>query len=405
MEKIILENGLKILYSNIENQITSFTIAIDAGAIKENNNELGLSHVVEHMVFKGTKNKNEIEINKKCDEIFGFHNAMTNYPYVVYYGTSLSENFEEGLRLYGDIVLNPSFEEKYFKEEISVICEELKEWSDDLAQHCEDRVLYNGFNNRRIKELIIGREELIKRYTIKDVKKYHKRYYNLNNMVISVVSSKSVEEVVAIVSKCFNNEKCLKSNSDKKVIYETNIGGIFNEKRKDINSSKIQYIYPIHNLTDREITILRVFNNYFGEGTSSVLYDEIRTKRGLVYDIAANIKNEIGIKLYTITLGTSKENIDMAIEIINSNIKKVLALKNIFTKDTITKILSSLKLKRMLVLEKSITLSFNTAVYELMYGDGELILNEFNIENITEKEILDVANKVFVNPTIQIITS
>ncbi|WP_010292495.1 M16 family metallopeptidase [Clostridium senegalense] len=162
MEKIVLDNGLKLIYTNTKTDITSFTIAIDGGAIKEREDEIGLSHIVEHMVFKGTQSRSEIDINKECDKIFGFHNAMTNYPYVVYYGTSLSEDFERGLELYSDIILNPTFEEKYFKEEISVICEELKEWSDDVSQHCEDKVLYNGFSKRRIKDLIIGNESLIK---------------------------------------------------------------------------------------------------------------------------------------------------------------------------------------------------------------------------------------------------
>ncbi len=68
---------------------------------------------------------------------------------------------------------------------------------------------------------------------------------------------------------------------------------------------------------------MRIFNSYFGEGTSSVLYDEIRTKRGLVYDIKGFLKNESGIKLYSISLGTSKENIELAMKLIDDNIKKL----------------------------------------------------------------------------------
>lgn len=403
MEKIVLDNGLKLIYTNTKTDITSFTIAIDGGAIKEREDEIGLSHIVEHMVFKGTQSRSEIDINKECDKIFGFHNAMTNYPYVVYYGTSLSEDFERGLELYSDIILNPTFEEKYFKEEISVICEELKEWSDDVSQHCEDKVLYNGFSKRRIKDLIIGNESLIKKYTIEDVKKYYNKYYHINNMVISVVSSISFEEVIKIVENYFKNGY-IKEKEKESILYEKNINNIFYEYKEGINSSKIQYIFSIDELSDREITILRIFNSYFGEGTSSVLYDEIRTKRGLVYDIKGFLKNESGIKLYSISLGTSKENIELAMKLIDDNIKKTVNLKNIFTEEKIQSILKNCKLKRMLGLEKSITLSFNTAIYELMYGDCNLLFDEFEIENITENEILEVINKVLKNPTIQVIT-
>ncbi len=131
MEKIIFKNGIKLLYKKAENNLTSFTIGFNAGANREENSELGIAHVVEHMLFKGTSSRTEYEINKLCDETFGFCNAMTNYPYVVYYGTTLDEDFEKGFEIYSDILLNPSFPLNGFKEEIEVICEELKEWKDD----------------------------------------------------------------------------------------------------------------------------------------------------------------------------------------------------------------------------------------------------------------------------------
>lgn len=404
MKKFILDNGIKIIYKKNENNITSFTIAVNAGAIVEDSNEYGISHAVEHMVFKGTKNRTEIEINRECDNIFGFHNAMTNYPYVVYYGTCLNEDFEKGIDIYSDIVLNPNFDEKNFEEEISVICEELKEWKDDTSQYCEDKLFLNGFNNRRIKELIIGNENSIKNFTIKDLKDFYQKHYKSENMTISVVSSLDFDKVVSIIKKYFNIESNKNDEIDKKVsLYEENKSGIFVENKDGINSCKIQYVFPIHELNNREIALLRIFNSYFGEGTSSILYDEVRTKKGLVYDINARLKNELGIKLYTINLGTSHENIDTAIEIINKEIEKVKNISNVFDEEKINSIIKTCKLKRILGLEKSITMSFNIATYELMYGDCNILFEEFNIENVTEEEILNVVNKVLKNPSIQII--
>lgn len=93
-----LKNGIDIQYIKREGNISSFCIGFNAGALVEKENEYGLAHVVEHMVFKGTQNRTEEEINKLCDETFGFHNAMTNYPYVIYYGTTLSCDFKKGLK-------------------------------------------------------------------------------------------------------------------------------------------------------------------------------------------------------------------------------------------------------------------------------------------------------------------
>lgn len=410
MEKIVLENGIKLLYKKSENNVTSFTVGFNAGANVESDEELGIAHVVEHMLFKGTTSKSEYEINKLCDETFGFCNAMTNYPYVVYYGTTLDEDFEKGVAIYSDILLNPSFPVEGFKEEIEVISAELLEWKDDLYQFCEDSMLYNGFKKRRIKDLIIGTNESIRSFTLKEIKEFYKKHYTSDNCVISVISSLSFESICHTVQqylgdftpKLCNNHELLEEKTA--ALYEDNSKGIYFQYRNDMQGAKIQYCFPIHNLNSREISALKLFNIFFGEGTSSILFDEVRTKRGLVYDISSKIKNETGIKLFTITLGTSYENVNNAIEIINMEIEKVKKLHNCFSHNYILKLCKNYKLRKMLALEKSIQISMNLCVQEIMYGDSARIFSQFNeMETIEDKEIIAVAKKVLVNPTVQVL--
>ncbi|MBZ9688128.1 insulinase family protein [Clostridium estertheticum] len=415
MEKVTFKNGVKLLYKSAENNLTSFTIGFNAGANREGNSELGIAHVVEHMLFKGTNSRTEYQINKLCDETFGFCNAMTNYPYAVYYGTTLDEDFEKGFEIYSDILLNPTFPVEGFKEEIDVISAELKEWKDDSNQFCEDSMLYNGFNVRRIKNLIIGTEESIRSITVDRIKNFYCKYYAPDNCVVSVISSMSFKCVSDIVEKylCNFNKKSFNTELVKEdehiedaqqYIYENNNPGTYFQYRDDLQGAKIQYCFPIHNLNDREISALKLFSLVFGEGTSSILYDEIRTKRGLVYDISSKIKNETGIKLFTITLGTSFENVHNTIEIINNQIEEVKKLKGHFEKASVLKLCKSYKLRRMLALERSIQTSMNLCVYEVMYGDGSVIFSEFKgMENISEVEIMEVVNRVLVNATIQVL--
>ncbi|MBZ9608455.1 insulinase family protein [Clostridium estertheticum] len=412
MEKIIFENGIKLLYKKAENNLTSFTIGFNAGANQEKSEYLGIAHVVEHMLFKGTVSRTEYEINKLCDETFGFCNAMTNYPYAVYYGTTLDEDFEKGFEVYSDILLNPSFKVHGFKEEIEVISAELKEWKDDSYQFCEDSMLYNGFEKRRIKNLIIGTEVSIRAITIKQIKDFYEKHYTSDNCVVSVISSMSLKKVSEIVEKYMGNlnPKLSSGNDhlerDKGCLYEINKPGTYFQYRDDLQGAKIQYCFPIHDLNQREISALKLFSLAFGEGTSSILYDEIRTKRGLVYDISSKIKNETGIKLFTITLGTSCENVKKTIGIINDEIEKVKDLRNFFDKQCILKLCKSYKLRRMIALEKSIQTSVNLCVYEIMYGDSSQIFSEFDgMRNIVDEEIVRVINKVLVNATIQVLTT
>lgn len=418
MEKVIMKNGIKLIYDHIENNLTSFTIGFEAGANVEKDEKLGIAHVVEHMIFKGTKKRNEYEINKLCDEIFGFCNAMTNYPYVIYYGTSLSEDFKTGFEIYSDIILNPTFPQEGFNEEINIICEELKEWKDDIGQYCEDEMLNNAFLKRRIKDLIIGTEDSIRSITLDDIINFYKKYYVPNNCVISVVSSLTYEEVYSIVEKYFcvwrKTEKIKNEyiNRIEEEIYEENKSGIYIQFKKDIQGAKIQYCFPIHNLNEKEIKALRVFNSFFGEGTSCILYDEIRTKRGLVYDISTSIKNETGIKFYSITLSTSPKNINTAINIINEKIERcknytenlIEDYPNYLNEQEIQKLSKAIKLKRSLAIEKSIQLSMNFCVHEIMFGDGSQVFEQFEkLEYISKDDILKTVSKVLINPTIQIL--
>lgn len=405
MIKHIFKNGIKLNYIKKEGKLTSFCIGFNAGANIEKKHEIGLAHVVEHMVFKGTKNRNEKEINEACNEVFGFHNAMTNYPYVIYYGTTLSDEFKKGFEIYSDILLNPTFPQEGFKEEINIILEELKEWKDDPYQECEDELFFNSFKLRRIKNLIIGSKESIDKITIEQISDFYKTHYVPSNCVISVVSSLDFKEVLDQIEPLWGNwhEQYSFIEND---LYENNNKGIYYKKRKDLKSAKIQYCYTIDSLNQYEMKVLKIFNEKFGNGTSSILYDEVRTKNGLAYEIESNIKEEKGIKLFIIKVGTSIENIDKVIDLINNNINLILNKKLIFNQSEIRKIVKSIKLKKELSMEKSIELCKKLATYELMFNSTEELFNEFSeefIASIDQNTINKVVDKVLISPSIQIL--
>ncbi|AYF54675.1 peptidase M16 [Clostridium novyi] len=403
MKKHIFNNGIQLYYVKRQGNISSFCIGFNAGALVENKDNRGIAHAVEHMVFKGTKTRNEDEINKLSDKIFGFNNAMTNYPYAIYYGTTLSSDFNKGFQLYSDILINPTFPKEGFKEEIDVILEELKEWKDDAYQECEDELFYNAFKKRRIKDLIIGDKKSIENITLSDIKKFYNKHYAPENCVISVVSSMEFQEVLKIVDDNFGEWK---NNYNFKCedIYEKNVPGVFCKIRNDINGAKIQYCFPIHNLSNEEIKALKIFNFKFGEGTSSILFDKIRTKNGMAYDISSSIKNEKGIKLFVITLGTSVDKIEKAMELINKSIYSIKNIEGMFNEDNIKDIVKSINFKKELALEKSIEVCKKITTNKIMFNSVDDVFDEFMKDIlIDEKKIIDTVCKVLKNPTIQIL--
>lgn len=404
MKTCILKNEINVVYEHREGNITSFCIGFDAGALREREDEIGIAHVVEHMLFKGTNKRTEFEINKSCDEIFGFNNAMTNFPYAIYYGTTLSEDFSKGFDIYSNIVMKPSFREDGFKEEINVICEELKEWKEDNFQLCEDEILKNAFKNRRIKTCIIGEEKTIKNFSILDVTNFYDRYYNPDNCVISVISSLAYDEVIAIVKGFMEEWKGNKTLLDR-IVYEKNIEGTFIKNKPEIEGAKIQYCFSIDKITERELMAFNIFNNKFGIGVSSILYNNIRTKQGLAYDVFSRVKNETGIKLFTIALGTSVANVYKAIDIIDEHLKDIDNYKGLFSKDNIDLTVKAIKLKKELEIEKSIELCKVLTTNKIMYDKFQLLnfQHYYGEKNIDGDEIILAAKKVLKNPTIQIL--
>lgn len=411
MKKGNLENGLRIIYEKSSSALTSFTIGFEAGANREEKHQIGLAHVVEHMIFKGTKKRNEREINEMIDAVFGFSNAMTNFPYVVYYGTTLAEELEKGIEIYSDILLHPTFPEEGFEEEIQVIVEELKEWSEDKVQHCEDILFSNAFPNRRIGQLIIGNKHSITHFTLAEVKAFYKTHYTPENCVISVVSNLGFEEVEKIMKTYFGHWQGAKTKGEKAqnnsfVLYEKNTAALFKKVDAHMEGAKIQYCFPIHELNEKEVMALRLFNLLFGEGTSSLLYEHIRTQNGLAYEVGSSIKNEKGIKLFLISMGTSPEKVEQAINIINKKTTGVLQEKQYFTETYMEKLRKRLKIRSALGRERSIQSSMQLCIYELMYETAGLLEEELEIINTIQGEDLEaVVKKVLQNPTIQVVSA
>ncbi|WP_283625213.1 M16 family metallopeptidase [Clostridium butyricum] len=405
MKEIILDNNLKLIYKHSESELTSICISLNAGAGIEVE-KMGVAHAVEHMVYKGTKTKSESQINEQLSSIFGFQNAMTNYPYVIYYGTLLNEDLNSGVELFSDILLNPEFDEKGFKEEMEVIKEELDEWDEEIEQFCEDKLFYNIFNKRRIKNPIIGTKESLDNLTVTDLKRFYEENYFPENTSISVITSIDFNSVKEIIDKYFGmwKSKVISRNSYiNNIEYEKiDASKIQITKRQGIKNAKVQMIFQLDKLNFKELNAFRLFNQYFGEGVNSVLFDALRTKNSLVYDVITRISNENYIKMYKITFTTSKENVNKAVELVMNLIKEINLKDELGIR--LESLIKSYKLKRLFREEQSIILAKELATYDTMFGDYKIYENELGkIDEITEVDILNSAKKVLKNSAVQVV--
>lgn len=403
--EVVMNNGIKLIYKKTMSKLTSISISIDAGACKEKE-ILGLAHATEHMVYKGTEKRSEDIINKELSRVFGFQNAMTNYPYAIYYGTMLNEDFEKAIDIFSDILINPTFNEEGFIEEMKVIKEELREWDEELEQFCEDKLFLNSFKERRIKYPIIGRTKDLEKITINDIKDFYKENYKPENTSIAIVSSLEIKEVIQIIERYFKDWKNHKESYNEKIIYDIGNFNIYKDIKDGAKGCKVEIIFPIDNLTYDETKVLRVFNEYFGEGVNSVLFNNLRTKNGLIYDVLTKIAYEKYIKLYKITFSTSKENLNKALTIIDECIDYVKNYNLTFSEDDIRDYIKSIKLKKLFREEQNIILAKDLSTYSTMFGSYKIYDEELeSLEEISNEAILEVAKKVLNNKSIEIISN
>lgn len=408
LKEYVFENNLKLIYKKSSGDLTSVCISLDAGAGCEKKN-FGVAHAVEHMVFKRTKNRNEKEINEILSGIFGFQNAMTNYPYVIYYGTLLGEDLEQGIDVLSDIIVNPIFTQKDFEDEMGVIKEELNEWDEEIEQYCEDKLFLNTFEERRIKYPIIGTKASLDNLTINDIEEFYRERYFPGNTSIAVVTSRDFEEVKGVIEKYFgswriNDGQAKERKKLENINYEISNVGIFKDEGSNEKTCKVQIVCPIDELNEYEMKCFRIFDQYFGVGVNSVLFDELRTKNSLIYDVITRVAHENYIKLYKITFNTSKDKVETALNIIDECIKNIESSFKKIKDDEINKIAKSFKLKRLFREEQSIILAKELATYETMFADASRYIGETDkLEMLNRDDILKVGINVLKRKSIQII--
>ncbi len=402
MIKTILENNIRVIYKKISGSLTSIAIGFTAGANCEKRYNKGTAHALEHLLYKRTEGRSEEEINSTLDEVFALNNAMTNYPYAIYYGTTRNGDFSSALEILSDILLRPALLEADWEEERRVILQELREWSEDIPQYCEDRVLHNSFKKRRLRDLIIGSEKDLNNLCIEEIRAFYKNYYRPDNCVIAIVTSLDYDESLAKIKEYFDFWELPKDEID---FCEEEIEvlkqGYYEEKLEGYYGARLNYIFDIGRLNKEEAYAIMLYNEYLSGGVSSSLYDEIRTKRGLVYDISSTFKGEKGIGILEISLSTSKENVMKVRETIDN------LLENHYNKGVefdIKRIQKRLSMKKALDTERSIVLAHRLCTYEVMYSEGERLIKEVEGDYNVTLELLNKAlKKVLLNKGVQLI--
>ena len=384
-----LKNGLTIIGEEIPYlKSISLGVWVKAGSIMETKENSGVSHFIEHMLFKGTTNRTSKELAREIDNLGGVINAFTSKECTCFYVKLLDEHINIGIDVLSDMILNSRFDERDIKKEKSVILEELKMYEDSPDDLVYDLLLENIYKDHSLGMNILGDRHSLKNLKRESILDYYNEYYVPNNSIISICGNFKFEEIVKQIEEKF---KTWQPKSVDTTTTKPNFNPCIVKKNKDIEQVNLAInLDAIPMINNREVYALSVVNNVFGGSISSRLFQKIREEKGLAYSIYSSQTlyedcGELGI-----FASTSTENIQ---EVYKSILEEIELIRNEYiSPQEIHESKEQLKGSYMLDLESTSS---------RMMSNGKNMLMRNKVDD--EQDIIDYINAVEYDDVVKII--
>jgi predicted Zn-dependent peptidase len=384
--KKVLKNGLTVVFEKRDVPLVSLAIATKVGGINEKESEKGISHFIEHLLYKGTHKRNAKDIAFEIEKNGGELNGFTSEEITAFWCKLPSDKAKIGLDILSDMVKDPLFDPKEIEKERKVIFEELKMRKDAPRIYVFDKILESLYEKPFGLDLI-GTYESMNSITRGDLIKKWKETYSTDNLVLCCVGNYDFNKLVDFVEKTFQKSK---SKVKKFKIKLKNKDSV--EERKGLDQANLVFSThgPLGN--DKLNPAFYVLFSLMGDGMSSVLFSEIRQKRNLAYAIKSEVDSSKNYCYGSIYVGTNKENINEVKKIILEEFDKVS--KNLSEKElneTKTQILGN----HLLSLESSQSQMVNLLHYEISEGGAEKFYDFSNkIRSVKLNDVKKLASKI-----------
>lgn len=387
-----LDNGIPVLYENVENiNSVAFGIYVKTGARNEKVDESGISHYIEHMLFKGTTTKSAKEISEAIDMEGGTINAYTSRDVTCYYVRMLASKIEKGIEVLVDMLLNSTFTQENLEKERNVIIEEIRMYDDIPEEVVHEENIRFAVTGSQVNS-ISGTEESVRAIDREKFLDYFKAQYKPENIVIAVAGKIDIDKIIEQLNKELGKWENNSVSREMKTEYTINSGK--NLIKKQTNQIHLCYnTRGVSELDERRYVAGVLFNALAGN-MSSRLFQKIREEKGLAYSVYGYPTpfNEDGV--YTIYAGTTKEGYEEVLDIIKNELKDVR--ENGITEDELQKAKNKFLSIITFSMEDSKGKISRMASSYLNYGEIKDIQETIDaIEKITIEEVKEVAKVIF----------
>lgn len=298
IKTIELECGITLVLEAIDFvKSVAIGVWIKNGSVDEKENDSGVSHFIEHMLFKGSKNRNAKEIANEMARIGGRINAFTAKEYTCYYAHTLTEHMDIAIDILSDMLTHPMFDEEEIKKEKNIVLEELAMAEDTPEDKVHDQLEEVVFKGSALAMDILGRKESIEDFNKEQIESYFDEHYVAKNITISIVGAFDEKVLETKITKAFIDISTGKSliRNEKYRYKPTIVLG-----KKDIEQVHMILNFPTFGYKSDKSYALSILNTIIGGGINSKLFMGIREDKGLVYSIYSYVESYADIGTWNI---------------------------------------------------------------------------------------------------------
>lgn len=391
--KTTLPNGLRIVTEKIESvKSISVGIWVKTGSRNETPKQAGVTHFLEHMLFKGTEKRSAYDIALSMESVGGYLNAFTSSEYTCYFARCVNTQMERALDVLSDMVLNPSFPEEEVEKEKKVVIEEMKMYRDSPDDYLFEEYNSRMFQGHELGRPVLGLEETVSSFTRDDLYQYMEERYRAGNLLISVAGNVEHEEVVKLVTEYLGDLPALDVENEDQPLNE-------------FDSSKLELTKPIEqthyilgrrglNFDHEDKYLLLLANTILGGGMSSRLHQNVREKYGYCYSIQPFNQSYTDSGMWGVYVGTDKDYVEHVHELVVAELNKIS--EELVPEKELIEAKSQLKGKLLLSQENTSNRMMRLAKSEL-YFERFVTLDELveNIDSVTSEQILEFSKEFF----------
>ena len=386
-----LSNGTTIISEFIP-YVKSFSLGFwfNAGTRDENLKNNGISHFIEHMLFKGTKNRSARRISEEIESYGGYLNAFTSKEHTCYYSRGLTNNLNRTFGILSDIIQNPLFRDSHIKKEAGVVIDELRDIHDNPEELIFDKFEEVIFRGNPLSYPIIGTEGNIRNFNTGKLQKFHRNKYNSGNLLIVASGNVNHKDLVKLGERNIRKRKPVTELSREK-FYRKKVNDLVVEKDfQQVHSIIGRSTIGFKNKKRLQVKIL---STMLGEGSSSRLFQAVREKLGITYQINSFLNSYQDVSAFGVYFSTNGKQAKRVMDIVVKEFIKMKEKK--ITEKELNRVKEYIKGGMLLSLENTTNRMIRIA-NSFLYFNRVISLDDFikKIDSVTIDDITSIANEL-----------